>query len=98
MYDVYDRISALVMGQTIYVDYQDTLWFEAAQEPNIPLIEALKAAQARGIRVEMWTHEPFAETVRRVKVMKQHGLVFNDVHCEIDKPGGIIIDNLAVAP
>ena len=97
MYDVYDRISALVMGQTVYVDYQDTLWLEAAQEPNMPLIEALKAAQARGVRVHLWTHEPFAETVRRVEVMKRYGLEFADVHCGVYKPD-LLIDNLAVSP
>ena len=96
-YDVYDRLNALTMGQCAWVDYADTLWLEAAQEPNTSLIEALKAAQARGVRIEMWTHEPFAETVRRVEVMRGYDLEFADVHSGVDKPD-LIIDNLAVSP
>ena len=97
-YDVYDRLRELAAGQTVYVDYQDTLWLEAANEPNLPLIDALKASQARGVCVEMWTHEGFKTALERCEVMKLHGLSFDDIHCDIAKPNGLIIDNLAVAP
>ena len=96
-YDVYDRLNALTMGQCAWVDYADTLWFESTQEPNILLIDALKTAQARGIRIFLWTHEGFKTALERCKVMKRYGLIFDDVFCSVQK-ASLIIDNLAVSP
>gem|GEM_PF-1722542 len=96
-YDVYDRIRALNPGQIIYVDYDDTLIFHAAQEPNLPLINALKEARERGVLIYLWTHSDFYETSKRVEHMQNYGLIFDKVYCSAQK-GDLIIDNLAVSP
>jgi hypothetical protein len=97
LYDVYDRLRELTAGQVVYVDYGDTLWDSVGQMPNIQLISALKEAKRRGILVHLWTHEGFAEAVKRVEVMEGYGLIFDDVHCGVPK-ANLIIDNLSVPP
>ena len=92
---VYERIRALKAGQIIFVDYDDTLWL--GNRPNEMLIEALKQARNRGVLVYLWTAAPFYKTIERVDNMRKYGLMFDVVHCGIDK-SDLIIDNLAVSP
>lgn len=84
-------------GQVVYVDFHDTLFFIDTQTANVPLIEALKLAQFKGVKIHLWTHADFKEAVERVVQMRLHGLVFDDVHCAVSK-GDLIIDNLAFRP
>ena len=98
--DVYDRINELPAGSSIFVDLHDTLLFGGSfgAEVNLPLVEALIAAQRRGIAVCLWTAGTFNEALHGVNIMAQHGLAFEDVFCNVLKPAGLIIDNIAVNP
>lgn len=97
MKTVYERIAAVKPGETIYCDYHDTLFFVGTQQVNAPLVNALIEASARGVLIELWTGDRFNNTVGIVSYMKTLGLIFNNVHCGIEKPS-LLIDDLAANP
>jgi len=92
---VYERLNKLKRGQSVFVDLHETLFDRADYSVNIPLVNALKAAQGRGVVVVLWTGGNWSETVYGVELMRRYELVFDDVIMNVVK-GDLIIDNLAV--
>jgi hydroxymethylpyrimidine pyrophosphatase-like HAD family hydrolase len=90
-------IDNLKAGQVIYCDYHETLFNRYTNTLDIELVEALKEAQSKGIRIVLWTHNSFFNTVEIISYLKQFGLNFDEVKCGVEK-GDLIIDNLAVNP
>jgi len=91
----YERIEGLKPGETIYVDYHDTLFFVHEHRFNWPLIRALRLACGRGVKVVLWTGGDYWETIEMVERLGCRGLRFDDVMPAVWKPG-LIVDDVAV--
>ena len=90
-------IDKLRAGQSIFVDYHETIYNRYTCELNFPLIEALRNAKNRGVKVVLWTHNSFYACTKITAFLMGYDLKFDDILCGVEK-GTIIIDDKSINP